>query len=200
MKFFFTLTITFLSCMNLSAQKSFQYHAIIGTNINSFFFKGVDGRNADFATTSNSDVRVGCTFKSKPSDNISASLYASAINIKANSVYPINTIELSAINFDLVANYDLKKNIIKNISIGPSLALLTSSIQENSNEHVVNEGFSNIHFSMYGSIDFTGVNTNSISANPYLFYRRTLSNIEGADAPSEKTGYTTIGFGLKITI
>lgn len=186
--------------MNLMAQKSFQYHALIGSNVNTLIFTAADGRNADYATTSNSDIRIGCTFKNKTSDNFSLSLLTGIINIKAKSVLPINSVELSVLNFDLAANYNLKNNIIQYISIGPTLAILTHSMQENTNESLVNEGFSKIHYGMYGAIDFVGIRTNSISANPYLFYRRTLSNIEGADASSEKTGYTTIGFGLKITI
>ena len=200
MKFFFTITMSYLSCMNLMAQKSFQYHALIGSNFNTLLFTSADGKNTDYATTSNSDIRVGCTIKNKSSDNISLSLLAGIINIKAKSLLPINSVELSTLNFDLAANYNLKNNIIQNISIGPALAILTYSMQENSNESLVNEGFSNIHIGMYGAIDFASISKNSISANPYLFYRRTLSNIEGTDAASEKTGYTTIGFGLKITI
>ena len=186
--------------MNLMAQNSFQYHALIGSNVNTLLFTAAEGRNADYATTSNSDIRIGFTYKNKSSDNISLSLLAGIINIKAKSVLPINSVELSALNFDLAANYNLKNNIIHHISLGPSLAILTYSMQENSNESVVNDGFSKIHYGLYGAIDFAGISTNSISANPYLFYRRTLSNIEGADAASEKTRYTTIGFGLKITI
>lgn len=184
----------------LNGQSIFKLQTNIGALLPSFTYTDASGNSIDYNTSSGSDIRFGFLYKSSAQSSIGLGLYAGVCNISSESKAPLSTVDLSVLNFDLFANYVLGSDFLQSISIGPTIGLMTSQKQTNENQTVTTDGFAKTHFGLYSEVLFGKFKMDQVSANPYVFYRTTLSNVEGADAGSENSSYSAIGLGVKISI
>ena len=190
-----------LACVGYSySQKIVKLQANIGSAFQSFRYTDASGNSINYSTEANSDVRFGLMHKSDIQSNIGLGMYAGILNISSQSTEPRSSINMSAINFDFFLNYNLGNEILQSLSIGPSWGIVIAQDQSNDNQAVKDDGFATMNAGIYTELLFGGFKTDNASANPYLFYRTTLSNVEGADADTESSGYSSIGLGIKISI
>ncbi|MGC6415315.1 MAG: hypothetical protein ACON5K_11480, partial [Bacteroidia bacterium] len=182
------------------SQKIVKLQTNIGSAFQSFNYTDASGNSLSYSTQANSDLRIGLMYKSDTQSKIGLGLYAGILNISSQSTEPISSINMSAFNFDFFFNYYIGNEILQSLSIGPTWGIVISQDQSNDNQAVKDDGFATVHAGLYTELLFGGLKTDKASANPYLFYRTTLSNVEGADADTETSGYSSIGLGLKISI
>ena len=197
---FITLALA-MTCVGYSySQKTVKLQANIGSTFQSFSYTDASGNSLNYSTQANSDVRFGLMYKSDAQSKIGLGFYAGILNISSQSTEPMSSINMSALNFDFFFNYDIDNEILQSLSIGPTWGIVIAQDQSNDNQAVKDDGFATMQAGLYTELLFGGLKTDIVSANPYLFYRTTLSNVEGADANSEKSGYSSFGLGIKISI
>ncbi|MGC6413393.1 MAG: hypothetical protein ACON5K_01695 [Bacteroidia bacterium] len=190
-----------MTCVGYSySQKVVKLQANIGSTFQSFSYTDASGKSLNYSTQANSDVRFGFMYKANAQSKTGLGIYAGILNISSQSVEPVSSINLSALNFDFFFNYNIGNEILQSFSVGPTWGIVIAQDQSNDNQAVNDDGFATLHAGIYTELLFGGHKTDKASANPYLFYRTTLSNIEGADADTEKSGYSSIGLGIKISI
>ena len=190
-----------LACVGYSySQKMVKLQANIGAAFQSFNYTDASGNSLNYSTQANSDLRFGLMYKSDNHSNIGLGMYAGILNLSSQSTEPRSSINMSALNFDFFFNYNIGNEILQSLSIGPSWGIIIAQDQSNDNQAVKDDGFATMNVGLYSELLFGGLNSEEISANPYLFYRTTLSNVEGADADTESSGYSSIGLGIKISI
>ena len=190
-----------LACVGYSySQKIVKLQVNIGAAFQSFNYTDASGNSLNYTTQANSDLRFGLMYKSDTQSKIGLGMYAGILNISSRSTEPVSSINMSALNFDFFFNYNIGNEILQSLSIGPTWGIVIAQDQSNDNQAVKDDGFATMNVGLYSELLFVGLNSEEISANPYLFYRTTLSNVEGADANTETSGYSSIGLGLKISI
>jgi len=190
-----------LACVGYSySQKMVKLQANIGAAFQSFNYTDASGNSLNYSTQANSDLRFGLMYKSDIQSNIGLGMYAGILNISSRSTEPMSSINMSALNFDFFFNYNIGNEILQSLSIGPTWGIVIAQDQSNDNQALKDDGFATMNAGIYTELLFGGFKTDKASANPYLFYRTTLSNVEGADADTESSGYSSIGLGLKISI
>jgi hypothetical protein len=182
------------------AQGIFKYQTNLGLSVNSFSFNDAIGADINYASTTSKDLRVGILYKKDTTAAFSFGLTFGTLNLNASSMKSFNNVFLNLITSDLSVNYEINQWVFNQISIGPSLSYLYYSLQQNANSTIINNGFEQIHFGINSEIGFLKRAFDSHSAQPYLFYRSILTNIEGNDYTTERSSYTTIGCGIKILL